>query len=347
MQDWKIKVMEKGFVPDFVIRQGIRSLCKDRLSSLRAPTLKAALDSEQSYAESLKKMPVAVETQAANEQHYELPPEFFELALGKHRKYSSAYWTDDCRSLDEAEKTALEVTIKRAEIKDGHQILELGCGWGSLTLEMARRFPNSKIVAISNSAPQRLSIEARAKAEGLDQITVLTRNIVNVTGLEHEFGPFDRVVSVEMFEHLKNYEEMFHRVSQWLKPQGKCFIHIFTHRAHSYPFETEGADNWMGKYFFTGGQMPSHELLTFFQRDLKLEQLWHWNGTHYGKTSEAWLKNMDRHKEKIFQIFKSTYGKDAAIWVQRWRVFFMACAELFNFKSGQEWGVSHYLFKKP
>jgi cyclopropane-fatty-acyl-phospholipid synthase len=340
-----INAMEKGLIPDPALRFGIRRLCRGRLGQLQKPSLDLQQREASKYLNELKGSPLAVNTEDANRQHYEVPAEFFALVLGKNRKYSSAFWSEGCLSLDEAEDIALATTMSRAELADGMKVLELGCGWGSLTLAMARKYPNSQIIAISNSASQRESIEERACGEGLKNVKVLTRNVVDVVDLQEEFGLFDRVVSVEMFEHLRNYEILFERISKWLKPEGKLFAHIFTHRDFSYLFETEGEDNWMGKYFFTGGQMPSHHLLSQFQKDLVLEQQWAWSGTHYAKTSEAWLQNMDRHHAEILQIFKNVYGmKDAERWLQRWRVFFLSCAELFGYKQGSEWGVSHYLF---
>jgi cyclopropane-fatty-acyl-phospholipid synthase len=341
-----ITAMEKGWLPDTAIRMGIRRLCRQRLDSLNQGSLELNQKEASHYVAALKSSALAVHTREANEQHYEVPAEFFELVLGRHRKYSSGYWTDDCRDLSDAEELALTVSIARAEIVDGMQILELGCGWGSLTLAMASRFPNSKIVALSNSASQRESIENRAESRGLKNIHVITRNIAEVDNLAQEFGHFDRVVSIEMFEHLRNYELLFKKVSDWLKPSGKLFTHVFSHKSFSYFFDTEGEDNWMGKYFFTGGQMPAHELFAHFQRDLTLEQQWAWDGTHYARTSEAWLDNMDQNHDQIMGIFRSVYGEQASVWFQRWRVFFMSCAELFNYDQGREWGVSHYLFSK-
>jgi cyclopropane-fatty-acyl-phospholipid synthase len=340
MYAFMIEAMERGFLPDAAIRFGIRQLCKDRLQSLEK-------SSEHDYIQVLKKSPIAVNTREANEQHYELPAEFFSLVLGKNRKYSSAFWPAGCENLDDAEDRALQITMDRAEITDGMKILELGCGWGSLTLAMAKKFPQSKIVALSNSSSQREYIESEARARGLSNIKVVTRNIAEVGDLSTEFGHFDRVVSVEMFEHLRNYEALFEKISSWLTPEGKLFAHIFTHQHYSYFFETEGEDNWMGRYFFTGGQMPSDGLLTNFQKDLSFEKKWLWDGTHYGKTAEAWLALMDQNYEAIYTIFEKTYGAaDAQRWVQRWRVFFMSCAELFHYADGSEWGVTHYLFSQ-
>ncbi len=347
MQRLLIDAMERRWLPDGVIRTGIRKLCKQRLKSLERSSLEDFQDEEMHYLEQLKSSPIAIYALQANQQHYELPPEFFKLVLGKHLKYSSAFWSEQCKTLDQAERDALSIYLERAEIQDGMKILELGCGWGSLTLTLAQSFPKSQIIALSNSAPQRQFIESELKARGLQNVKVLTRNIAEVGDLGEEFGAFDRVVSIEMFEHMKNYEALLEKIGHWLKPEGKLFVHIFTHKLYSYPFEVVGEDNWMGRYFFTGGQMPGRYLLSYFQKHLILERQWAWDGTHYGKTSEAWLNNLDAHEPEVLKIFSQTYGPDQAkIWLQRWRVFFMSCAELFNYKNGTEWGVTHYLFKK-
>jgi cyclopropane-fatty-acyl-phospholipid synthase len=341
-----IKAMEKGQIPDSAIRFGIRKLCKTRLEELSKISLEEKENQARAYREGLKASPLAVHTKAANEQHYELPPEFFLHSLGKNLKYSSCYWDENTKNLDDAEALALKISCERAQIKDGMRILELGCGWGSLTLYMAKKFPNSKIVAISNSAPQKAFIDNEAKKRNLSNILVLTRDVSQLESLALEFDSFDRVMSIEMFEHFKNYEILLSKISDVLTPNGKLFVHIFTHKEYSYPFETEGEDNWMGKYFFTGGQMPSHRLLMEFQKDLQLQDTWAWDGTHYQKTSEAWLQNMDNNKELIKELFKTTYGNESVEWFNRWRVFYMSCAELFGYEKGSQWGVSHYLFNK-
>lgn len=342
-----IDLMEKGAIPDALIRAGVRQLCAQRLKSLEQMTLDKYQSEFQNYLDDLKKSPVAVATLDANKQHYEVPAEFFHLALGKNKKYSSCYWPENCHHLDEAEDHSLQETMKRAEIENGMQILELGCGWGSLSLAMAAKYPQSRVLAVSNSQSQKKYIDELAAKRGIQNLTIVTQDVSLMEKLPEGFQAFDRVVSVEMFEHFKNYEILLSRISHWLKPSGKLFVHIFSHMRFCYPFETEGEDNWMGKYFFTGGQMPSHHLLSYFQRDLYLAKQWAWNGTHYQKTSEAWLKNTDTHREEILQIFRSVYGeKDAAIWLQRWRVFFISVAEFFGYKNGLEWGVSHYLFEK-
>ena len=341
-----IKAMEKGHIPDTAIRFGIRKLCKVRLEELNTHSLAKNQAEAEKYREGLINSPLAVHTKDANEQHYELPADFFLRVLGKNLKYSSAYYPDDKTTLDEAEDFALTTSCERAEIKDGMRILELGCGWGSLTLFMAKKFPQSQIVAISNSASQKIHIDSEAKKRGLTNVMILTRDISQLESLALEFDSFDRVMSIEMFEHFKNYEILLSKISDVLAPGGKLFVHIFTHKNFSYPFEVEGEDNWMGKYFFTGGQMPAHNLLYSFQKDLYLQKSWVWDGIHYQKTSEDWLKNMDNHSEAIMTIFKKTYGDQSTEWFNRWRVFFLSCAELFGYDKGQEWAVSHYLFNK-
>jgi cyclopropane-fatty-acyl-phospholipid synthase len=341
-----IKAIEKGQVPDSGIRFGIRQLCKTRLQELERSSLEAKQEQAENYRQSLINSTLAVHTQEANEQHYELPPEFFLNTLGKNLKYSSCYWDENTKTLDEAEEQSLLISCERAQIKDGMRILELGCGWGSLTMFMAKAFPNSKIVAISNSAPQKTFIDAECAKRKINNVLILTRDVSRLESLALEFDSFDRVMSIEMFEHFKNYQILLAKISDVLTPEGKLFVHIFTHKDYSYPFENEGEDNWMGKYFFTGGQMPSHNLLYSFQKDLTIDRSWVWDGTHYQKTSEAWLTNMDKNAEVIHKVFASTYGDQALAWFNRWRVFFMSCAELFGYERGQQWAVSHYLFSK-
>ena len=328
--------MERGLIPDPLVRFGIRKLCDQRLKSLVG-------SSEDDYAKGLRALPIAISTADANQQHYELPQEFFGLVLGRNRKYSSCFWDEKTETLDAAEDVALKITMERAELADGMKVLELGCGWGSLTLAMARKFPKSQIVALSNSTSQRSYIEAQAKKENLTNVQIITCDISQVDRVSDM--QFDRVVSVEMFEHMKNYEKLLRKIRGWLNEDGKLFVHIFTHVKHSYPFEVEGEDNWMGRYFFTGGQMPATDLLPKFDSDFELLQKWIWNGQHYQKTSEAWLKNFDSHQKQIRAIFLKTYGTEADLWMNRWRVFFLSVAELFGFDHGQQWNVSHYLFK--
>ena len=339
-----IKLAEKGFLPDSLIRLGIKRLCSQRL--LQATSFSDA-DMEKEHAawiDVLKKSPIALVPEKANEQHYEVPPRLFELVLGKNLKYSSGFWPEGVSSLDQSESAMLELTAERAGLFDGQDILELGCGWGSLTLYMAAHFPKSKITAVSNSNDQRQFIEERCRQLKLENISVITAdmNDFNAEGL------FDRVVSIEMFEHMRNYEKLLGRVNTWLKKEGKLFVHIFSHQKVAYPFEDKDDADWMAREFFSGGQMPSHRLLMSFPEQMKIEKDWRVSGIHYEKTSLAWLQKMDKNKAEVIELFKKTYGEeDASSWFQRWRIFFMSCEVLFGYNHGSEWGVSHYLFEKP
>lgn len=336
-----IALCERGFVPDHLTRFGIRRLCKQRLKDEYRGDWKAK---QGNRLLELKQSAIAIETQAANDQHYEVPPPFFQACLGKRLKYSSCYYPTASSTLDQAEVAMLELYSERAELSDGTDILELGCGWGSLTLWMAEKYPNSRITAVSNSAPQREFIEAKCRTLGFGNVRVIT---CDVNKLELPGASFDRAISIEMFEHMRNYDTLLARVASWLKPAGKLFVHIFCHREVAYPFETDGDDNWMGRYFFTGGLMPAFDTFRHFNKDLTVKADWRVNGTHYQRTSNHWLENTDAKRHEILAVFKQTYGAEQSqIWFQRWRIFFMACAELFGYREGDEWLVGHYLFAK-
>jgi len=337
-----IELAEKGWVPDWLIRRGIRRLLSQRLKDEMDRDPESRARRTQALMDELAGSAIAIETDAANEQHYEVPAAFYQLALGSRLKYSSAYYPPGVETLDEAEEAMLKASCEQAELADGQRVLELGCGWGSLTLWMAGQYPNSQITAVSNSASQRKFIEQRALDLGLHNLKVITCD-VNQLELDERF---DRVVSVEMFEHVRNYRELLKRVSGWLRPEGKLFVHIFCHRYLAYPFETEGDENWMGRYFFTGGLMPAADTLLHFQDDLALENRKLYSGTHYSKTSRAWLDNMDARKTQTIKAMEEIYGDDAAIWRQRWRIFFMACEELFGYDDGNTWLVAHYRFRR-
>ena len=325
-----INLAERGLVPLPALRIGIRRLLAKRL-------LEAAQDPNVSaFSSHLNESAIAVLPEKANEQHYEVPADFFELTLGPNLKYSSAYWPEGTASLSEAEEAMLRLTVQRADLADGQEILELGCGWGSLTLHMAQRFPNANITAVSNSAPQRRFIEARAP----QNVRVITADM-NELQLEKRF---DRVVSVEMFEHMRNYGDLLHRICGWMKPDARLFVHVFCHRDYAYPFETEGDDNWMGRYFFTGGIMPSFDLFEHFDNDLFIEKDWRVSGTHYERTARAWRENLEKQRGPVMTVLEQTYGAEADRWFHRWRLFFLACEELFGYRGGSEWLVAHYLF---
>jgi cyclopropane-fatty-acyl-phospholipid synthase len=341
-----LRLMERGIVPDGLIRIGIRRLLAQRLREVREADPERQQARLQGFIEQLRASPIAMHTAAANEQHYELPPAFFQAVLGRHLKYSSAYFTPGVRDLDDAEAAMLSLTVERAQLADGERILELGCGWGSLTLHMAVRFPAARIVAVSNSHSQRKFILARAAERGLTNVQVLTcdANILNFQAWEQ----FDRIVSVEMFEHLRNHERWFARLARWLRPGGTLFVHIFAHREYAYAFEARDASDWMSRHFFTGGIMPSDSLLLYFQHPLRVESHWRVDGRHYQRTAECWLANMDRNRARITPLLEQAYGSaQAARWRMYWRVFFMSCAELWGYARGREWFVSHYLFRKP
>ena len=338
-----IDLADRAWLPDALIRLGIRRLNRMRLVK---EAKRHASRRGQAMAEFVKTMahsPVAIATEEANDQHYEVPAAFFEQVLGRHLKYSSGFWNPGVTSLDRSEADMLAVTAERAGLADGMDILELGCGLGSLTLWNAANYPNARITAVSNSASQRRFIEHRCRERELGNVQVITADMNHFSTDQR----FDRILSVEMFEHMRNWESLLARIDTWLKDRGRLFIHIFTHRQFAYLFETDGDDNWMGRYFFTGGMMPSDDLIFNFQKHLVVEKHWQINGTHYRRTAEAWLANMNARKRSIIPIMANIYGqKDAALWFQRWRIFFMACSELWGHADGREWMVSHYLLKK-
>jgi cyclopropane-fatty-acyl-phospholipid synthase len=331
---------ERGLAPDALLRWGVRQLCASRLKEERQGGPAAQAARFQRRLAQLRTTEVALHTEAANIQHYELPPEFFVHCLGPRLKYSSGYYPTGLESLAEAEEAMLALYGERAALKDGQDILELGCGWGSLTLWMAQRYPRARICAVSNSKLQRAHIERLCHERGIDNVTLLT---CDVNRLELPAAAFDRCVSIEMFEHMRNYDTLLARIACWLRPQGKLFVHIFAHRALMYPFEIQGSDNWLGRHFFTGGLMPSTDTLLWFQRDLQVEQHWQLDGTHYQRTANHWLQNQDRRRAQIMPVLRSCYGPShAGLWFQRWRMFWMACAETFGYDQGREWVVAHY-----
>ena len=332
---------EKGMLPDAVVRAGIRRLLRQRLDEIGADDAVRGAAVAESFFAGLRDAPLALLTDKANEQHYELPPAFFGAVLGARRKYSSCWWPAGVTDLDAAEAAALQATCERAELVDGQQVLELGCGWGSLSLWMAERYPGSRITSVSNSHAQRAHIQAEAMRRGLSNLQVVTCDINRFA----TDARFDRIVSVEMFEHLRNWPEALRRVRGWLQPHGLFFMHVFVHRSTPYAFEPRDESDWMSTHFFSGGMMPSDDLALRCQDDLRLLRRWRWDGTHYARTAEAWLANMDRRRAEVWSTLQQSYGPEhAGLWWTRWRLFFMSCAELFGYDKGQQWWVAHYLF---
>lgn len=339
-----IDAAERGLLPDALLRLAIRRLCARRLHDEHLDDLVLADHRFAQLLDTLRNSPIAIETAAANTQHYEVPARFFELCLGARLKYSACYYPTGNETLDQAEQAMLALYGDRAQLAGGQDVLELGCGWGSLTLWMAERYPSARITAISNSQSQRAHILAQAQARGLSNIQVIT---CDVNALELSAESFDRVISVEMFEHVRNYAALMENIGRWLRRDGQLFVHIFCHRTLMYPFETDGEDNWMGRHFFTGGLMPAADTLLHFQQALVLQQRWLLPGSHYRDTANHWLQNQDRNRDEVLAVLGAVHGAaDAARWAQRWRMFWMACAELFGYDSGNQWGVAHYRFSK-
>ena len=335
-------LLKKNLLPDPLIRLGIRRLLHQRLKEIDHPS---PADQVARFAESLSSLPIAVNTAESKSQHYEVPTAFYRCCLGPRLKYSSAYYETGLETLATAEERMLALTCERAGIADGQTILELGCGWGSLTLWIAERHPRARITGVSHSRTQREHILAEAARRGLTNVEIVTRDM---NDFDFPAGSVDRVVSVEMFEHMKNWPRLMAGIARWLKPGGQFFAHVFTHARFCYHFEAKDDSDWMSRYFFTGGMMPAHALFPQFQDDLRLLQDWRVAGTHYARTAEHWLQNMDAHRPEIMSLFAETYGRDQATkWWAYWRVFYLACAELWAFRSGDEWHVSHYLFQKP
>jgi cyclopropane-fatty-acyl-phospholipid synthase len=334
---------ETGLVPDSVIRAGIRRLLENKRKEIGAGDVERAADVTNDFVAMMNAAPIALVPELANEQHYEVPAEFFAHVMGDHRKYSCCYWPEGIAALTAAEAAALEKTCDRAGIEDGMRVLELGCGWGSLSLWLAERYPNASITSVSNSASQREYIVGQALQRSLSNIDVIVCDMNDFSAPGH----YDRIVSVEMFEHMRNYGELFRRINDWLLPEGRFFMHVFCHRSTPYEFIDKGPGDWMSRYFFSGGIMPSADLPLRFPEQLTIEKRWHWNGRHYARTCNAWLDKMDSNKDSIMPILAASYGDaNASLWWQRWRIFFMACAELFNYHGGTEWYVGHYRFKK-
>lgn len=346
-------LLDGGYLPEFVIRRGIRAQLAQRIRSIQTTSVAASYEAKMRYVDLLRERPIAIETAKANTQHYEVGTGVLSACLGPRMKYSCCLYEDGAGkdlvgwskdALGKAEVKMMEDYVAKAGLKDGMRVFDLGCGWGSLSLYLAEVFPKSQITAFSNSRTQKQYIDSVAASNGLKNVTVITGDISTWEAPQSLQGAYDRVVSIELFEHMKNYQLLLKKVSSLLKPEGKLFVHIFAHKDSPYDFE----DGWMTEHFFTGGTMPSADLLLFFQDDLRVKKMWWVNGKNYARTCEDWLTKMNANKKEIWPHLEETYGKEKTLtWFHRWQIFYMACAELFAYEGGDTWGVCHYLFEKP
>jgi len=340
---WYMRLLQTNRVPDWLIRIGVWLALSISLRRRYRASLEERSVKKRILIEKLRRSPIAVQTDEPNRQHYEFPTDFFRLVLGRRLKYSCCYWPDGVNGLDEAEEAMLRLTCKRASLEDGMDVLDLGCGWGSLCLWIAERHPSSQVVAVSNSGAQCAHIEARCREQGIKNVEAI---VADVSEFDTDRS-FDRVLSIEMFEHMKNYELLMARIASWLRPDGILFVHLFSHREFAWEFEVSDPADWMARNFFAGGTMPSDDLLSYFQRELRLVDHWQLDGTHYARTLRAWLKNLDRHKAAVRAIMARVYGaENETHWLANWRLFFLICGEVWGMHRGHEFLVSHYLFEK-
>ena len=337
---WFNPLLARGLIPDWILRRGVRSQGKERLNMMNK------VDSTKEYSKFINEAStgnIAVNTDDANNHHYEVDSEFFKYCLGKNLKYSCCFWDENTLDLDAAEDNMLEIYSKRAEITDGMNILDIGCGWGSLSLFLAQKYPKSEITGVSNSSSQKIFIDSVASERNISNLNIITRDINDFRTEEK----YDRILSIEMFEHTKNTKKLMNLINDWLNPNGLFFMHVFAHKENPYYFDRDQKNAWMAKYFFTGGMMPNHNLFKDLKSNLEYQKSWILSGEHYERTSNAWLDKMDQNKSKILSLFeRSNSSSVAKRKFHFWRLFYIACAEIFGYDNGNEWVVSHHLFKK-